>query len=163
MSRDVDRRKVYDAEALVWDETLYQEPLGLDGVTSLAADLFAHPWWASQIEKVPVIEPTRREANRSYARSSGLIRLSLYHENAAALAHEAAHVATRQVYGPEVQGHGPEYRLMYVEVTALLCGMAAAARLLTSFTDANLPLAPRRTDEVVQPAPYGIYGLWRLA
>lgn len=172
MTRDGDRARVYDAEAMVFDETLFSEPLGPAGILDLTDRFLADPWW--QRNGVPfTVAPTRRESAHSWARSESRtdsnvataqirrsqIRLSLQGEDAATLAHEAAHLlGDRHAAHP---AHGALFRRAEVDVVAVVCGSIAAGRLDQAFADANLDLADRDWTEPTGVTDRGIYGRWR--
>lgn len=161
--RDSNRSKVYAAENLVFMETLYCEPLGMTGVASLSDHLFVDEWWVRHINKFPEAVPTRRESHHSFADTTRQqLRFAVGHENAATLAHEAAHIATRVLHSGDIASHGVEFRATMLDVTSLLCGPVMAARLNNSYLSHGLKVGIRH-----RPAPpvvheRGIYALWRL-
>ncbi len=163
--RDVGRSRVYLAEDSVFDETLYAETLGMSGVASLADHLFSDEWWVSNIDRYPEIVPTRREANRSHADDDRQrIALSLGHETAAVLGHEAAHIALSVLFpGDDIASHGIEFRATMVDVTSLLCGPITAERLVRSYRAHGLEIATRHSGRPPVRHERGIYALWRLA
>lgn len=162
--RDTGRQKVYDAENLVFDETLYDEPLGMAGVASLADNLFIDEWWVSNINRYPEIVATRREANRSHA-NVGLQRIafSLGHDSAAVLCHEAAHIAQFVLHpNGAIAAHGIEFRATMLDVATLLCGPVIAKRLESAYLGAGLEVGRRHEVEPPVRHERGIYALWRL-
>jgi hypothetical protein len=170
-ARDTERQKVYDAEALAWDETLFAERIGMLGVHAVAKALFDHPWWVSVAPKRPKVEAAMVRARRGYAHEmTNRIRIPHVQEHVVCLTHEAAHLATWQIVGSglilratsQVAAHGPEFRSVYVDVAHVACGQQASERLAKRFREAGLALAPRTWPEPVQTAPYGLYGLYRL-
>jgi len=162
--RDDARSRVYAAEDACFAETLYSETLGMAGVASLADRLFTDRWWVANVDRYPTIEPTRVESRHSYADSEGLvIRLDLTAENCAVLGHEAAHIAAAVLFPDRpLAPHGPEFRAVMADVTRLLCGPAAADRLVRSYRDHGLDLTARTWPEPTPGPARGLYGLWRL-
>lgn len=159
--RDVDKQRVYDAEALALSETLFSEEMG-GAVVELFGAIVASPWWRSEVGIVPTLEPARREAGHSYARGSRLVRLALGNENAWLVTHELAHVAHCAQGGSHAhQSHGPEFRRWYVDLLVVVGGDEAAGRLEQTFIEAGLPVAERTAAAPVAPGPYGLYGYWR--
>lgn len=162
--RDDARSRVYAAEDACFAETLYCEALGMAGVSSLADHLFTDRWWVANVARYPTVEPTRRESRHSYADADRLvIRLDLTAENCAVLAHESAHIAAAALFrdGP-LAPHGPEFRAVMADVTRLLCGPAAADRLVRSYRDHGLDTPARTWPEPTTGHDRGIYGRWRL-
>lgn len=164
MSRDPDRRRVYAAENLVFDQTLHTEPLGPAGVMDLAELVAAEPWWAAHGVRFELI-PARRESGHSSAthRAAGVsrIRLSIHQEDAATLAHELAHLLSAH-HGARV-GHGARFRTAELDVVAMLCGTVASARLAEAFAQHGLGLAPRGWPAPDRLTERGLYGQWRVA
>lgn len=164
MSRDVGRQAVYDAEDLVFAETLYAERLGMQGVASLMAEIVAHPWWIEVAGDAPVtLRPTRREAARSHATIwRREVALALGGESCHILTHELAHLADHK-HTPLGEGsHGPTFRAMYLDLAILVCGEDLATRLAASFRRSGLIIGSTEWASPPRVGPYGIYGLWRL-
>lgn len=160
MSRDVNKQKVYDAERLVFAETLFDENMGA-AVVELFDAIVTSPWWRYEVGVTPTLEPKRREANHSTAHRTR-VRLAASQEDAWTLVHELAHVAHSNVdRNWEHQGHGPEFRRWYVDLMVVAGGPEASERLAKAFIEAGLPLAERTCAAPVAPGPYGLYGLWR--
>ncbi len=161
MSRDIHKQRVYDAEDLVFAETLFAEPMG-GAVVELHQSILASPWWRSEVGIEVRLEPARREAGHSYARGSRLVRLALHGENAWTLTHELAHSAhTGTNRTPLQQAHGPEFRRWYVDLAVVVLGEAASERLARSFIEAGLPIGERTCAAPVAPGEFGLYGWWR--
>ncbi|MBS1848213.1 MAG: hypothetical protein JST73_08030 [Actinobacteria bacterium] len=166
MTRDGDRAAVYGAEDLVFAETLFAEPLGASGVTGLAAALRADDWWRSNGVAFEVV-PARRESDHSSARLArhpgdiAQIRLAIHAEDAATLAHEAAHLVA-SIHGAD-SAHGDVFRSAEIDVVTVLCGTSAADRLARSFAAARLGCAPRAWTAPSPTTERGIYGRWRVA
>lgn len=161
MSRDVDKQKVYDAETLVFAETLFDENLGA-AVVELFDSIVASPWWRTEVGATPALEPKRREAGHSTAYGTGRVRLAQCQEDAWTITHELAHVAhSAGDRTSQHQAHGPEFRRWYVDLMVVVGGEEASARLAKTFIEAGLPLAPRTRAAPVAPGPYGLFGLWR--
>lgn len=161
MSRDVNKSRVYYAERLVFAETLFEEAMG-GAVVELFEAIVASPWWRSEVGATPKLEPARREANHSYAKGAFLVRLAEHDQNAWSLTHELAHIAHSAVDRTHTdQGHGPEFRRWYVDLTVVVGGQEAADRLAKSFIENGLPLAARTCADPVAAGPYGLYGFWR--
>ena len=161
MSRDIHKSRVYYAEKLVFAETLFNEGMGA-AVVELFEAIVTSPWWRSEVVVTPTLEPKRREANHSTAHGSNKVRLAVSQEDAWTLIHELAHVAHSAVDRTYAdQGHGPEFRRWYVDLTVVVGGQEAADRLAKSFIENGLPLAERTCAAPVAPGPYGLYGLWR--
>lgn len=162
MSRDRDRRRVYGVENLIFDETLFTEPLGAAGVVDLAGLVNQDPWWVRNGVAFTV-SPARRESQHSSAFLAGevaRIRLSVHQEDAATLAHELAHLLAGR-HDPNA-GHGPLFRAAELDTVTLVCGTTAAARLGRAFDDADLTVAARRWQDPTGAFDRGIYGRWRL-
>ncbi len=162
MTRDSDRSRVYAAEDLVFDETLFTEPLGATGIVEMARLIAADPWWLAEGIEFRVT-PARRESHHSSARvTAGVarIRLSLRQEDAATLAHELAHLVATHRGGRT--GHGPLFRAAELDVVAVVCGTAASARLARAFADDGLAIAPRLWQAPADRGERGLYGRWRL-
>lgn len=158
MTRDVDRQRVYAAENLVFEETLFVEPLGATGVVDLARLVGADPWWVRN--GIPfTVSPARRESLHSSAFVAGdtaRIRLSIHQEDAATLAHELAHLLANR-HDPHA-GHGPLFRAAELDTVTLVCGTTTAARLGRCFADSSLALARRRWQDPTGEFDRGLYG-----
>lgn len=163
MTRDADRQRVYDAEDLVFDETLFTEPLGATGVVDLARLVNADRWWVDN--GVPfTVSPARRESLHSSAFVAGdvaRIRLSIHQEDAATLAHELAHLLAGRHDGGT--GHGPLFRAAQLDTVTLVCGTKTAARLGRAYADAALPWSLRCWQDPTGRFDRGLYGHWRVA
>ena len=164
--RDASRSAVYAAEELVFGETLYCEPLGASGVLDLARALSENGWW--QANGIPFeVVPARRESQQSSASNqrragdAAKIRLSLHQEDAATLAHEAAHLLAN-AHG-ETAAHGPIFRAAEIDVVAVMCGSTASARLSRAFTDDRLAVADRSWHSPDRLSERGLYSQWRIA
>ena len=160
--KDPDRQACYDAEALVWGETLYEEPLSPAVMAALVEAITDHPTWVGIGGTAPVeVRAARREALQSQAYSHRRkITLSLGGENCATLVHELAHVATRY-QDWTAQAHGALWRTVYVDLAVTACGAEAASRLARRFESTGLPLAAGRWPEPAEEGPYGLYGALR--
>jgi hypothetical protein len=161
VSRDVNKQKVYDAETLVFAETLYAEDMG-GQVVELHEAILTSPWWRSEVGADVKLQPARHEANHSYARGHRLVRLAAHGQNAWTLAHELAHSAHSAIHRDIThQAHGPEWRRWYLDLATLVCGPAASARLAQSFGEAGLVIADPIAAPPTPPGEYGLYGFWR--
>lgn len=174
---DPDQQAVYHAEALTFNETLYDAPMHSSELLYLAGCLFDHDWWASHKIPVPTIEPTGAKDTSSHAtvrfwRNGGsIIRLSPYDINPRVLAHEAAHIAQYHFYNPdynpEMQGHGREFRDTYLIVAEILLGSSAAKELSSAFarhvlsTPGTISTIPT-PDPSLDPDGIGIFPRWRM-
>lgn len=183
--KDPDKQAVYFAEALVFDDTLFKDPLHTSDFLLLADRLFKSEWWVKHSIPVPVVEPTRASDTSSYARIFGndskepLLRVSPFDVNAHTLAHEAAHVAQFYFYNPRHQlgfeSHGREFRATFLVVTEILLGREAADDLRASFARhiaerpehaAGMPgsiLTVPQVNADPESNAMGIYPAWRLS
>ena len=182
MTKDPDKRAVYEAEEFVFANTLFDELVTDADILELAGELFASQWWEQNKIPVPEIRLRRLDANASmastYHPSSGRrpqISFTFEQVNAWTLAHEAAHIAQHHLcqypYTP-VEGHGLEFRLAYLAVTEILCGMETSVRLAQSFAQrvsvrgsssavaAALRAIPPTPNHVAENE--GIFPRWRL-
>jgi hypothetical protein len=172
--RDPDKRAVYDAEGFVFEGTLFDELVTDAAIQELADELFGSDWWQMNEIPVPELRLRRLEASASMANTyhpnTGRppeIRFTHDQINPWTLAHEAAHVAQHHVYrypANPLEGHGPEFRRIYVDVAEILCGKQAAKALAASFAQR---ISPRpAADGLVVSAPNpdteGIFPRWRL-
>lgn len=170
---DPDKQAVYDAEEFVFGGTLFDELVTDADITELADELFGSDWWSKNKIPTPEIRLRRLEAGTSmassYHPSSGrppTIHFTYEQVNPWTLAHEASHIAQYHLYNypaTPLQGHGPEFRQVYVTVAEILCGREAAQNLATSFA---MRVAPRpfsaSTCSIVTANAEGIFPRWRL-
>jgi hypothetical protein len=171
--RDRDKRAVYDAEEFVFQGTLFNELVTDADIQELGDELFGSDWWVKNKIPVPELSLRRMDAAASmaatYHPSSGRapdICFTYQQINPWTLAHEAAHVAQHHLYQyPHVQleGHGPEFRQVYLMVTEILCGREAAQSLAASFAT-RVPPRPfsASTCSLVTTDAEGIFPRWRL-
>lgn len=159
--RDPDKALAYEAEDLVWVDTLFAESMG-GGVATLAQKIVEHPWWVEAHRGLsPEIVPARREAQSSFAYGSRAVRLALGGENAWVLTHELAHsIASHHNSGV---GHDRGWRTAYVDLARLVAGTEMSEALRRSFESRGLAVD---TATPYTPAPdvsdFGLYELHRL-
>lgn len=150
---DRHRQAVYDAEDVAFGGTVYDDTMPFADAADLIDAFCAGDWWESLALPVPVVVPTRRDSNRSYARgrNGGSARPSIHLApggcTVATVAHELAHVLVHVLGPPGEPHHGPAFRSADVSLVAELVGPAAADRLDSAFTAAGLPLGPRLVVE----------------
>lgn len=171
--RDPDKQAVYSAEEFVFVGTLFDELVTDADIIELANELFGSDWWVKNGIPVPELRLRRLEAGASvastYLPSSGRppeIGFTYEQVNPWTLAHEASHIAHHHLYNypvPAQEGHGPEFRQVYLTVTEILCGRQAAQDLATSFA---MRVSPRpfsaSTCTLNTRDPEGIFPRWRL-
>ncbi len=161
MTRDVDKALVYAAEDMVFDNTIFAEPFGPQGLLGLAVRLNGLEWWQSV--GVPFsIAPTRRESGHStcsFNNDGAVLRFSLAGENAATFAHEAAHLVA-QHHGA-TPAHGPLFRAAELDVVTIVCGPVAAERLREVFLSNDLLVAARKWIAPRPVGELGLVGIWQ--
>lgn len=171
--RDLDRTRVYRAEAFAFGQTLADESIGLAALTTLAGILFIHPWWVDATGgAMPRLRAARSDAGRSTASHSRdgtwTIRIVPHHDQAPTLSHEAAHVLVGTFGSPPrepVAAHGARFRAAHLDVATVLFGAHGRRLLDDGYRDAALdvetgPPWPRAPEP---DAAHGILGDWRGA
>lgn len=138
--RDVDRRRVEDAEVAAFADTLLEEVLGWDQVTAVFDAVVHHAWWASLDVPVPSLRQARDDALRSSADGS-TVRICRGGRTAYTVAHELAHhvVAHRSPGGPS---HGPAFRAAAVRTVAVVGGSWARRALDAEWVRWGVPPGP---------------------
>ncbi len=148
---DADRAMVYAAELAAFDGTDLEEVIGFERVASLLVSVVESPWWPGP---VTAVRPARRDAQSSSTRcavssagASTVIRLADAQTTVATGAHELAHALA----GVDA-GHGPCFRIAYLDVIAVVTNVDPTDRrrtlhvdqLAAAFADADLSIGTRR-------------------
>ena len=156
--RDVDRRRVYDAEDAAFLDTTYADRIGERGCRWLVDRLVATPWWQAAGAPVPQVRAARIDSARSttVVRSGGAeLRIGPGMDLAHVLSHELAHLLATPG-----AGHGPLYRAAHVDVATVLLGRHGANRLAERYARAGLALAPNRWPAPPNHGDGGLLAVW---
>lgn len=149
---DVGRTAVYAAELAAFDGTDLEEPIGVDTVVGLVAQVTAGEWWCGPHVEVCA---ARSGAGSSSTRCVAIgtawptevtIRIAAPQATVATAAHELAHALAGQR-----AGHGPEFRRAYLDVVAVITNLSSTERrgdlhvhqLADAFRAAELPIGRR--------------------
>jgi hypothetical protein len=159
MTVDAERASVYAAEVAAFDGTDLEEVIGLRAVLERIEQVTAGEWWPGP----PVaVTGARRDARSSSTRcdagthaAEATIRLAADQTTLATAAHELAHALA----GP-AHGHGPLFRVAYLDVVAVLTNADPTDRrydlhvtqLGAAFADAGLAVGERRWPPPPEPA-----------
>ncbi len=144
--RDAKRSESYAAEQAAFDDTLVNERPGFGSLVQDSQTLVDSVYWRSAglPTNVSFEQITSRTIDGDACWMSRHVRYC-QHARRYTAAHELAHVATGWTMALDFQGHGPEWRRWYVQLTAVLYGVAYAERLHKTFRDAMLPVVSRLT------------------